>query len=314
MEKRLLHLAETTDLSTSSDIVSEVQSLKRELAEIYKEKANKAIFKARAKWTQLGEKPSAYFLGLEKRRAKEKHITALKDDKGDILTESQDILAYERKYFSDIYTEDPSQLSPTDDLEDMLNTEENILQITASHKFLNDLPFKPREFFTALKELNKNKSPGSDGITPEFYLTFWNTLQDHFYASFIHSLEQGTLSQEQRSGTLTLIPKKSQDRLHLNNWRPITLLNTDFKIISKAISNRLQMCIRDVVHTDQTGFIKGRTIGTNITSIQAVIDQTKATTSSGLLLAVDYRKAFDTIRWELIFLNALDSETLSLRW
>lgn len=103
LEKRLQFLAENNDLSDSPNVVTEVRSIKRELSEILQEKANKAIFKAKAHWTQLGEKPSSYFLGPEKRKSKEKSITALKDDTGTILTDRSEILAYQKKYFSEIY-------------------------------------------------------------------------------------------------------------------------------------------------------------------------------------------------------------------
>lgn len=297
-EKRLQFLAERHDLSDSPDTASEVQSIKRELAEILQEKANKTIFRAKAHWTQLGEKPSAYFLGLEKRQSRNKCITALKNDSGTILTDPAEILAFEKKYFSEIYQEDPAQLRP---VEDIKTDRYQLPQVTESHKNLISLPFTPRDFYDALKDLNTNKTPGSDGITPEFYKKFWDLLQNTFYDSMMFSLDQGHLSQEQRTGIVTLIPKKAEDRLSLNNWRPITLLNTDFKIFSKALANRLQCCIKDVVSPDQTGFIKGRTIGSNITTIQSVIDHAQTSSEPGLLLSVDYRKAFDTIRWELIY-------------
>lgn len=298
LEKRLLHLAEKYNLTETEDIVMEVQSIKRELAEIQQAKATKTIFRAKAKWMCLGEKPSAYFLGLQKRLSNDKCISALKDENGHTLTDAADILAYENRYFSGIYREDPSHLAP---LEDFPLSTEDLPQVTASHKYLINLPFTPRDFHEALKELNKNKTPGSDGITPEFYLAFWDVLQNPFYESIMHSIERGLLSQEQRTGIVTLIPKKSQDRLLLSNWRPITLLNSDFKIFSKALAIRLQSCIKDVLCEDQTGFVKGRTIGMNLTNIQMIIDQTNASHSNGLLLAVDYRKAFDTVRWDLIF-------------
>lgn len=60
------------------------------------------------------------------------------------------------------------------------------------------------------------------------------------------------------------------------------------------------MCIKDVVQLDQTGFVRGRTIGSNILTIQEVINQVNIDESTGLLLAMDYTKAFDTIRWSLI--------------
>lgn len=297
LEKRLKMLAEVHDLTASPDIVSEVQSIKRELSEIQQHQATKAMFKTKAKWTRLAEKPSAYFLGLEKRRGKTKTVTSLQNEEGHILTNNMDILEYQKRYFSKVYEESPSTLQSLDDLP---LQKEDIPQVTEPHRMIANLPFSPRDFHIALKELNKNKSPGSDGLTPEFYLAFWDILQDPYYDSISYSLEEGTLSQGQRVGIISLVPKKAKDRTQLSNWRPITLLNTDFKIFSKALANKILPCIKDVISEDQTGFIRGRTISTNLMNIQSTIDHVNATDSSGILLAVDYAKAFDTIRWSLI--------------
>lgn len=207
LEQRLQFLLDSHNLTDSSDTVTEVQSVKRELAEILQEKANKTIFKAKAHWTQLGEKPSSYFLGLEKRVPKNKCITALKTNEGQIITNPLDILAYEKEYFSEIYREDQSLLQSLDDLPIL---QEDIPQVSESHRRLNDIPFTLRDFHQALKELNSNKSPGSDGLTPEFYCAFWDLLQFQFYKSIIvqDSMQQGSLSQEQRAGVITLIQKK----------------------------------------------------------------------------------------------------------
>lgn len=215
LEKRLQVLAEDHDLTGSLDTIAEAQYIKRELAEILQEKANKAIFKAKAHWTHLGEKPSSYFLGLEKRQSKARCVTALKDDSGNIISDSAEILTYQKKYFSEIYDEDPSQMQPIEELQ--LPSDESI-QVTESHRNLINLPFTHRCFHDALKDLNHNKSPGSDGITPEFYFQFWDLLHIHFYESMMYSLGHGSLSQEQRSGIITLIPKKDQDQLKYYNY------------------------------------------------------------------------------------------------
>lgn len=70
--------------------------------------------------------------------------------------------------------------------------------------------------------------------------------------------------------------------------------------MSKALANRIQTCIKEVVAEDQTGFIQGRSIGTNLMNTQSVIDYTDAMGTPGILLAVDFSKAFDMIRWNLI--------------
>ena len=86
----------------------------------------------------------------------------------------------------------------------------------------------------------------------------------------------------------------------MTSWRPITLLNVDYKIASKAITKRLEKVLALLINPDQTGFIKGRYIGQNIRLINDILEQTKLRNIPGILLQLDFRKAFDTIKWDFI--------------
>ena len=88
--------------------------------------------------------------------------------------------------------------------------------------------------------------------------------------------------------------------LLLSNWRPITLLNTDYKIASKVIAKRIERILPSIIHPDQTGFMKGRYIGQNIRLINDIIQQTELQKIPGILLFLDFQKAFDTLEWSFI--------------
>ena len=75
------------------------------------------------------------------------------------------------------------------------------------------------------------------------------------------------MSVSQRNGVITLLPKKDKDPLYVKN-NPISLLNTDYKIIAKVMANRLKLCLNEIIHEDQTGFMKGKNIGTIIDLIE----------------------------------------------
>lgn len=297
LEKRLNSLAETHDLTGSQDIIEETASIKRELGEIYQTKASAAAFKAKARWTLHGEKPSAYFLALEKRISRNNTITSLVDAEGHTISDNKSILNMEKEYFENIFKENDMDLDPVDLLP---LSQDDVPTISDLHRLRINSPFTLPEFYDALKDLNKNKSPGTDGLTPEFYLTFWEDLKDEFMESIEYSIEHGCLTDQQRTGVITLIPKKDSDRQFLTNWRPITLLNSDTKILSKALAKRIQSCINEVISQDQTGFLRGRQISSNLLTIQSIIDHADDTKTQGLLLALDYSKAFDMVRWSLI--------------
>jgi len=86
----------------------------------------------------------------------------------------------------------------------------------------------------------------------------------------------------------------------LSNWRPITLLNVDYKIASKVIAKRIENVLPGIIHSDQIGFVKGRYIVQNIRLINDILGQTKLQDIPGILLLLDFRKAFDTIKWSFI--------------
>ena len=156
------------------------------------------------------------------------------------------------------------------------------------------------ECYSALKDMESGKSPGTDVLPSEFYQTFWNDISEPLLNALNYGFEIGQLSISQRRGILKLIPKKSEELYYRRNWRPLTLLNCDYKIAAKAIANRIKTLIPKLINTDQTGFIKGRFIGENIRLINSVIEYTAANNIPGLLLFLDFEKAFDTLEWPFV--------------
>ena len=107
-----------------------------------------------------------------------------------------------------------------------------------------------------LETFQNDKAPGEDGFTVEFYTYFFELLGNDLIASFNEAHEKGELSISQRRGLITLIPKDDGSLLDLSNWRPITLLNVDLKIASKAIAKRIEPTLPNLIHSDQTGFVE----------------------------------------------------------
>ena len=105
------------------------------------------------------------------------------------------------------------------------------------------------ECLKVINKLSKNKSPGNDGLTAEFYIHFWSELKDSLLICLNYAYYKQELSTSQKQAVITLINKKDKDRLYLANWRPISLLNVDFKIASKVIASRLHNIIPKLVDT-----------------------------------------------------------------
>ena len=122
----------------------------------------------------------------------------------------------------------------------------------------------------SLQRLAESRAPGTDGLPAEFYKVFWNDISDLFLNSINYAYRSGQLSVTQRRGIIKLIPKKDAEPNLIKNWRPISLLNCDYKIAAKAIANRFKQVIPNIINYDQTGFLKGRFIGENIRLIDVL--------------------------------------------
>ena len=96
-------------------------------------------------------------------------------------------------------------------------------------------------------------------------------------------------------GILSIIPKGDKDKRFLSNWRPLCLLNSLYKIISGAISERIKPTLDTIIHGDQKGFVAGRYIGEVVRTTLDIIPYAKDTNKSGLLLLIDFEKAYDSI-------------------
>ena len=125
-----------------------------------------------------------------------------------------------------------------------------------------------------MASFEKDKSPGEDRFTVEFYLAFFDLVGENLARSLNAGHEKGRLSISQRRGAITLILKEHTSLSLLQNWRPLTLLNVDYKIASKGIAKRIEPVLSSFIHPDQTGFVKGQYIGESIRLISDVIEQT----------------------------------------
>ena len=157
------------------------------------------------------------------------------------------------------------------------------------------------ECLKALKQFARNKSPGSDGLTAEFYLHMWDSISELVVDSFNFAFQKGELSISQRLGLIRLIPKKSKSLYFLKAWRPLSLLNIDYKIATKALAARLKAVAPHLIKCSQTGYLQGRSIGQNIRLISDLLHYTKEQNIGGIATFLDFEKAFDSLEWEFLF-------------
>ena len=172
------------------------------------------------------------------------------------------------------------------------------------------------ELESTLFSMKNGTSPGSDGFSVEFYKFFWTDIREFFYAMCIESLSRGTLPQTLKEGIIVLLPKPNKPRDLLKSYRPITLLDVSYKIISGTIANRLKAALQTIIDPCQSAYLKGRLMGDNIRMIYDIMQLMKEKDINGVLLSLDIEAAFDSVSWSFIeeALKIRDFPPNIIRW
>ena len=272
------------------------ESLKSELQSLYEDKGKHAMFRAKCRWVENGERPTKYFFNLEKKNYNKKTISELRLQDESTTCNEKEILDQIEAYFKILYSSEYT-LSQ-EEYEEFIHSLE-IPRLSNEDRDSLEGPLTYEECKIVLDSFQNDKSPGVDGFTVEFYKFFYDLLGNDLLVCLNEGYEKQELTISQRRGIITLLPKDGS-LLDLHNWRPITLLNVDSKIAAKAIAKRLETVLPKLIHPDQTGFIKGRYIGENIRLISDILDLTNKQQIPGILVALDFRKAFDSLEWPFI--------------
>ena len=187
--------------------------------------------RSRALYVNEGEKCSAYFFSLEKRRYNEKNMKAVYTDDGRLNTNQKTIHDEITKFYKELYKENTN-------VHFSLKPEKNESLLSEVDKHLLEQPLEPDEFFDAVMTLKNNKVPGLDRLTVEFYRKFWKKLSPFLIRMYNYSFQNGTLPDSVRQGLISLLSKRNKNPAYVRNRRPLTILNNNFKILSKALDNR----------------------------------------------------------------------------
>ena len=315
-QKLAIHRLEVLETTSDSEPLNhalkvELERAKKIVEDFIKIDNEGAQCRARTKWRVEGEKPSKFFCNLEKYNALQKYIPELKvkdkDNKDIIIKEQSKIDKELYKFYQDLYRSQESTQGPKT-IEQFLEKGNAASQDSlAVFPKLSESEALKLEGLISVDEATKymkicrgDASPGSSGFTGNFYKFFWRNLKNFIVDSLNFAYESGNLSLSQKLGIIILLPKPNKDKKLLSNWRPISLLNHIYKILSGALAERIKPMLPNIIHNDQKGFVRGRFMGECIRNTYDVIEYAKNNNKVGLLLLIDFEKAFDSISHSFI--------------
>ena len=149
--------------------------------------------------------------------------------------------------------------------------------------------------------MKNGKSPGTDGLTINFYKIFWNTIKKPLLQSFKYTYEQSLHSVEQGRAIINLIPKTGKDLRYLKNWCHLSLLNTGYKILTKVLANHLQKVLPSIISLNQMAYLKDRQIGYIVRTIEDLYDYCYEYNVPGIMMIAEFEKALGTLNFLFLY-------------
>ena len=292
-------------LSKSPDDIEIIKDLAkactaRDVEEIAK--SNKSYKMSKMKFIDEWEKNGAFFFGAGGSAYSHQTIKAVYTDDNKTTECPVKILSQLSKFYKELMTKkNTADKTQCKQFLDKFLKDIDIPKIPETKRIDLDRPLTLSEMDQSVKRLNPNASPGADGLTPGFYKTFWDLLRMPLLESFQDSIQNESLTLSQRRSILTLLKKDPNiDGRSISNYRPVALTNCDYKIYASILAARAHTVIGEIINENQAAYIRGRSINNHIREIDDIIQTANKESLEGVLLSLDYKKAFDSVSREAI--------------
>lgn len=294
LETQVVELQSLAVSTGNRGLLDSLKSKKAFLADLLGTTAKGALVRSRFLSVTQMDAPSHFFFGLEKKNGQRKVIHSLSDG-GSIISDPYEIRKFAVSFYEDLFksdfSENPSLCS---------RFFKEFPQVAAETNRKLEVQPTLHELHAALMSFQNGRAPGMDGLPVEFYKDFWSVMGEDLLEVVTDSLQRGLLPLSCRRAVITLLPKKG-DLRSLKNWRPVSLLCTDYKIFSKVLATRLRDVMASVVHGDQTYCVPGRLISDNVTLIRDVLDLSRSLGIDVGLISLDQEKAFDWVEHQYLW-------------
>lgn len=295
LEIEITKLQDVADATRETEHFKVLKKKKSVLSNLLGFSAQGALIRSRHQHIVEMDAPSHFFFGLERKNGQRKLMHSLRSSTGQLLQDSGEIRKSAAAFYKRLFKKELQERP-----EVAQSFYEGLPKVPEEANAELDAPISADEVFSALQSLESGKAPGIDGIPVDFYKAFWSEIGNDLLLVLKNSLSKGHLPLSCRRAILTLLPKKG-DLQEIKNWRPVALLCTDYKLLSKVLAMRLRKVMEHVIHVSQTYCIPNRLITDNIILIRDALNFSNSVGYGICLISIDQEKAFDRVEHQYLW-------------
>lgn len=294
LQEELLELEKMEETNTlPSSLLARKTFIQTELLKIQEDEEMYWHKRSNSEWLLRGDNNTNFFHRVANGKKRKNTIFSIQEN-GKTIEREEEILDHATQYYRNLFGPSASPITNLDpncwSPEEMVEPHENEILSQS---------FSEEEIKKAVMTMEKNTAPGPDHMPIEFFQACWSIIKDDILMMFAdfsnHNLDIGRLNY----GTISLIPKVKEANI-IQQYRSICLLNVIYKIFTKALMLRVENVLERIINRSQTAFLKGRNIMDGVMCLHEILHDTKARKKDGIILKLDFEKAYDKINWDFI--------------
>lgn len=280
-------------------VKQEIRKLQGEINDIYTQEAQRNLTFLRQKYYEIGGKSTKYLAYKLRKQQEESTIYKIKNPKTNAIeSKLERIQECFEVFYRDLYSQ--SDASEEHCIDSFLGSLDLPLISESENEHLIK-PISTQEINAAISRLKSGKAVGPDGYNSQWYRILRTELVPILLKTFNYILLNGVVPPSWREATISVILKEGKDRQECGNYRPISVLNLDYKLFTSILARRLEKLLPNLINLDQSGFIHHRQTTDNIRRILHILGQIQNDKTQAIVGSLDAEKAFDSVRWAFLY-------------
>jgi hypothetical protein len=269
-----------------------LQTLRKKLNSLFEKEEKMWRQRSRSLWLAHGDRNTRYFHSRATQRRRRNHIHSLRDNTGTLHDTNEGMASLLINYYDTLFT-----TAQPEEIEEVVAQVSQVVTEDINKALTRE--FQASEVELAIKQMAPTKAPGPDGMPPVFYQKYWHVIGSDVTKAVLSCLNSGRILKSINHTFITLIPKiKNPERV--TEFRPISLCNVIYKLISKVLANRLKSILPQIVSDSQSAFVPGRLITDNVLVAFETLHymhHNKIGRDGAMALKLDMSKAYDRVEW-----------------